>query len=184
MVTAAQQGRNLTLTIDGVEPFVIAPLPGIVGEKATDTFIRICAKEESAEGLEILFQQAVDGVDADMNPIVDGPNYSRIRRTLSMTEGESVVIPALYWQTTLGFEGVKAFIDGGEGMAGSKKALELLIWTLGISPTQTVPSSALESLIQKPGLTPLTSTQTGGEKPVRPPRAERRRLAKLIRAQG
>lgn len=183
-VTAAQKGRNLILTLEGVEPFEIAPLPALVGEQATDQFIRICAQEESKDGLEVLFQQAVDGVDDDLNPILGGPNWTRIKRTLSMAEGEEIIVPALYWQTTLGIEGVNAFIEGGGGMPGAKKALELLIWTLGISPTLTAPSSALETLIRKPGLTPLTSTPLGGAKPERLPRAERRRLAKLLRGQG
>jgi hypothetical protein len=162
-----QVGRDLHITLTDVdEPFIIKPLPGYAGEHLTRSFIEIAAQQALPEGLVDVWQMSVDGVlpgetsDGNPIPIVDGPNYSRVKNTLSLSEGEAVVVPAFYWQTTLGIEGIKAFTSGGEGLAGSKKALELLIWTLGISPTQTGRSSALEILIQSPGLTPLTPRST------------------------
>jgi hypothetical protein len=160
-VTAAPAGRNLSITVEGIpEPFIIAPLPGFAGERATDMFLKIAARQVAPESLVEVWQLAVDGVDTDGNVVLDGPNWTRINRTLSLTEGEAVIHPAFYWQTTLGMDGVNAFIDGGGGLAGGKKALELLIWTLGISPMQTGRSTALEHLIQSPGLTPLTPANT------------------------
>jgi len=162
-IAFAQQERNLSISIEGVEPFIIAPLPGFAGERATEIFIKIAAHKLAPDRLTEVWQLAVDGVDAEGNTITDGPNWSRIQRELSLTEAESVVTPAFYWQTTLGIKGVEAFVEGGEGLAGAKKALELLIWTLGISPLQTSRSSDLESLILSPGLTPLTTTPSGGK---------------------
>lgn len=159
-----QQGRNLRIDVDGIdEPFIISPLPGFAGELATELFLQVTARKIPADDLEIVWQLAVDGVDEQDNTILGGPIYTRIGRTLSLSEAEAVLIPAFYWQTTLGIEGVNAFVSGGEGLAGAKKALELLIWTLGISPTQTSRSSALETLIQKPGLTPLMSSLPAGK---------------------
>lgn len=182
-VTAEQQGRNLILTVDGVEPFTIKPLPGFAGEKATEMFIRIAARELAPGQLVEVWQLAVDGVDENGDTITDGPNWTRIKNTLSLTEGESVIHPAFYWQTTLGIDGVNEFLEVGGGLAGAKKVLERLILTLGISPMQTVRSGALESLTQRV-LTPPTTPNTTqpGERPLN--RRARRKIAKDARRQA
>jgi len=150
MITATAQGRDLHIRVGGIdEPFVVAPLPGVKGQALTNTFINIAAGVLSPEGMEPLLLEAAGEA-----------TYERVQNELSLSEGESVLIPALYWQTVLGIDGVNAYIAGGEGLAGSKKALELLVLTLGISPTTTAPSSALASLIQSPGLTPPTGVST------------------------
>lgn len=150
MTTATIQGRNLVLTVDGIdEPFIIVPLNGRRGQVLTSTFINICAGALSPMGMDDVLTEAV-GLAV----------YERVRDELSLHEAESILLPAFYWQTVLGLEGVTAYISGGEGLAGSKKALELLILTLGISPTQTAPSGALESLIQKQGITRPTARAT------------------------
>ena len=158
MINATLQGRNLAIHMDGIEEdFIIPPLNGRKGQDLTNRFINIAAGKLSPEGTDQMMRDAVG--DAA---------YERVQDELSLSEGESILLPALYWQTVLGLDGVNAYISGGEGIAGAKKALELLIWTLGISPTQTAPSGALESLIQKPGLTPPTgvSTTTAEKLPV------------------
>lgn len=165
MITTTLSGRNLAIRVDGIEePFLVPPLPGVKGQELTETFLRISAGQLAPGGME---QVLIDSVGEAV--------YARVKGELSLSEGESVLLPAFYWQTVLGINGVNAYIAGGEGMAGAKKALELLIWTLGISPTQTAPSTALESLIQSPGLTPLTSrsTTTVDRLPANKPRANR-----------
>lgn len=159
--TAVEVGRNLHITVEGIdEPYVIAPLPGFAGERATELFLSIAARQVAPEQLLEVWQLAVDGVKDDDTTVVDGPNFRRIGRELRLVEQDSVVQAAFYWQTAVGIDGVNALLSGGAGLAGAKKALELLIWTLGISPTQTVRGSALETLTQSPGLTPLTPATT------------------------
>lgn len=160
---AVLQGRNLSITIENVpEPFIIKPLPGFAGERATEAFIQIAARLRAPEELTRVWQMVLDGVDESGEPIEDGPNWLRVKNTLSLHEGESVIHPAFYWQTTLGIDGVNEFIEAGEGLAGAKKVLERLILTLGISPMQTSRSSGLETLTQQLGGTPPTSTPNGG----------------------
>ncbi|MDJ0323167.1 hypothetical protein QMG61_05240 [Cryobacterium sp. PH31-AA6] len=165
MITTTIQGRSLAIHVDGIEEsFIIAPLGGRQGQALTETFLNIVAGNLSPAGMDDVLAEAV-------GPVV----YERIREELSLHEAESVLLPAFYWQTVLGLDGVNAYISGGEGLAGSKKALELLILTLGISPTQTAPSTALESLIQKLAPTPPTgrSTTTVDRLPADKPRANR-----------
>lgn len=159
-VTAAQAGRNLVLTIDGVEPFIISPLPGFAGEQATEAFIQIAARLRPAEDLAEVWQMVLDGVNDDGTPVLDGPNWTRVKKTLSLHEGEDVIHPAFYWQTTLGIDGVNEFIESGGGLAGAKKVLERLILTLGISPMQTGRSTALDDLTQLLAPTPHTGLST------------------------
>lgn len=150
MITATLAGRNLSIRVDGIEePFVIAPLPGRRGQELTNTFLNISAGATTPEGMEDVLIESVGTAV-----------YERVRDELSLSEAEGVLLPAFYWQTVLGIDGVNAYISGGEGMAGAKKALEALIWTLGISPTPTAPSGALATLIQSPGLTPPTGVST------------------------
>jgi hypothetical protein len=165
VITAKQEGRNLSITVDGIdEPFIIQPLPGFAGEKATEMFILIAAREMPPEKLAEVWQLALDGVNENGDTIVDGPNWTRIKRTLSLTEGESVIHPAFYWQTTLGIDGVNEFIEAGGGLPGAKKVLERLILTLGISPMQTGRSGALENLMQQALFPPTNPSTTALDK--------------------
>ncbi|MDY7542599.1 MULTISPECIES: hypothetical protein [unclassified Cryobacterium] len=162
---ATLTGRNLSIHIEGVdEPFIIAPLSGRRGKALTNEFIAICAGASSAVGMEAILRESA-GEDV----------YERVQDELTLFEGESVLTPAFYWQTVLGLEGVNAYLAGGEGLAGAKKALELLILSLGILPTQTAPSTALETLIQKqePTLRTARSTTTVDRLPANKPRANR-----------
>jgi hypothetical protein len=136
--TASLEGRNLHIHIDGIdEPFVIKPLSGRRGQALTNLFLEVCASQRPSTDMEALLAEAV------------GPEvYEQVQEDLSLTEGQSVLLPAFYWQTVLGLDGVNAYLTGGEGMAGAKKALLLLTMSLGISPTQTAPSGALEHLIR------------------------------------
>ena len=125
--TATIQSRELVITVDGIEePFSIAPLPGTKGQDLTNTFLGIAAGRLHPEGMEQVLITAVGEAV-----------YARVKAELTLSEGESVLLPAFYWQTVLGLSGVNAYIDAGEGLAGSAQALRLLVATLGISPTRT-----------------------------------------------
>jgi hypothetical protein len=185
MITAEQVGRNLHLTVEGIaEPFVIAPLPGYAGEKATQTFLEVAARTRAPEHLEDVWQMVLDGVTDDGEPVKDGPNWTRVKRTLSLHEGEDIIHPAFYWQTTLGIDGVNEYLEVGGGLPGAGKVLKRLLLTLGLSPMQTGRSGALENLIQSLAPTPPTgpsTTQPDGQ-PLN--RRQRRLLARNARKQG
>lgn len=150
MITASLNGRNLHLHLGGVEEdFIIEPLGGRDGKALTNEFLQTSIGLLPVGGMEGILERAVGSAV-----------YERVQSEISVSEGESILLPAFYWQTVLGMDGVNAFITGGEGMAGAKKALELLALTLGISPTQTAPSGALESLIQSQAPTPPTGRPT------------------------
>ncbi|TFC59406.1 MULTISPECIES: hypothetical protein [unclassified Cryobacterium] len=166
MITASLNGRNLHLHLGGIEEdFVITPLGGRDGQALTDEFLRTAIGVLPADGMEGILRRAV-------GPVV----FERVKTELSLNEGEDILLPAFYWQTVLGMHGVNAYITGGEGLTGAKKALELLALTLGILPTQTAPSGALENLIQSqvPTLRTARPTTTLDKLPASKPRANRK----------
>jgi hypothetical protein len=170
-VTATTEGRNLVLHVDFIdEPFIIAPLGGRAGQQLTNDFLNISAGITSPLAMDDVLARAVGA-----------ENFERIKEHLTLVEGENVLLPAFYWQTVLGLDGVNAFISGGEGLAGAKKALELLILTLGISPSQTSPSTALETLIPKLGRTTPTTTPPTGKTVDKLPLNKRSRKPKFLR---
>jgi hypothetical protein len=173
-ITAAQQGRDLHLQIEGVEaPFVIHPLPGRAGMQITETYLNGAiggtSNEEITDALAIALDGAVK-VDDIWVPVAekDRINGNRMGDELSLTETEHVAQCAFFWQTVLGVAGVNAYIEDGGGVAGGSKALWALAMRLGLSPSRTSPSSALETLIQLAN-TPTTSTPTGGKPNVKQP---------------
>lgn len=176
MIKAEQVGRCLHLTVEGIDaPFVIAPLPGRAGMQITNTYLEgTVGKADQHEVLNAL-RIAIDGGQKDPEtgtyvPLdeADQTNYNRIQDELRTEEGESIMLPAFFWQTVLGMAGVNAYIEGGEGLAGGSKALWALAARLGLSPSTTSPSSALETLIHLEGTRP-TSTPLGGAKPGKQP---------------
>lgn len=174
MVTASEVGRDLHLTVEGVAPFVVRPLPGRIGEQITSTYLEAAVGRASTEDMTDAFRMAVDGGVKDGDRYVPVPeseqhNYNRIQDELRTAEAESILMPAFLWQTVLGLSGVTAYIEGGEGVAGGVKALWALTARLGISPSRTSPSSALDDLIQLQAATPSTSTRPGGVKPGKQP---------------
>lgn len=84
-------------------------------------------------------------------------------------EVEALALCAFYWQTVVGMEAVRAFIEGGEGTPGSLKALSLLQTRSALSPSTTSRSTALENLIQSRAGIPNTGTPQAGAKSVRLP---------------
>ena len=146
-VTAEKVGRNLHLTFEGVEePFIIKPLPGRAGIAITDTYLAISGGENRAQDLTQALQIAVDGAVRDGDRWVPVPddqqtNFNRIGEELSQDEAEAILMPAFFWQTILGMDGVKAYLEGGEGLSGTLKATGALSRRLGLLVRPTSPSS-------------------------------------------
>ncbi len=171
MVSAALQGRDLAITVEGVEsPFVIRPLPGRMGKHLTDLYLRTMARELPPTQMEDVFRIALDGGQwADdahtvLVPLPEDqqPVWARCDDELSQAEGQDVLHLAFFWQTVLGMTGVNSYIEAGGGFAGGVKTLGFLTQTLGISPLTTSPSSALETLIRsQANMSPTSSPMTG-----------------------
>ena len=146
-VTATKVGRDLHLQFEGVDaPFVIPPLPGRAGLQITDTYLAISGGENRAQDLTQALQIAVDGAVRDGDRWVPVPddqqtNFNRIGEELSQDEAESILMPAFFWQTILGMDGVKAYLEGGEGLSGTLKATGALSRRLGLLVRPTSPSS-------------------------------------------
>lgn len=169
-LNAQQVDRDLHLTVDGADTFVVRPLPGRIGKQITDTYLDGAAGNGDPVAVEAALMIAVDGGVWDdetaryvPRPDGDRPIYDRISDELRLGEAESILLPAFFWQTVLGIAGVNAYIEGGEGIAGGVKALWALVARLGLSPLRTSPSSALENLIRLAS-TPTTTSPTGGAK--------------------
>lgn len=178
MVTATEVGRDLHLTVEGIAPYVVRPLPGRIGEQITSTYLNSAVGSATTEEMTDAFRMALDGgvLNGDRYvplPEAEQHNYNRLQDELRTAEAESILMPAFLWQTVLGLSGVTAFIEGGEGVAGGVKALWALTARLGISPSRTSPSSALDDLIQLQAVTRSTSTRPGGVKPGKQPQDRR-----------
>ncbi|WP_336633583.1 MULTISPECIES: hypothetical protein [unclassified Microbacterium] len=149
-VTASKQGRNLVLAFEGVdEPFVVRPLPGRAGLQITDTYLAVSGGEDRAREMTQALQIAVDGARLNPDtgrweplPDAEQTNFNRIGMELSQDEAESILMPAFFWQTALGFDGVKAYIEGGEGLAGTLKATGALSRRLGLLVRPTSPAAS------------------------------------------
>lgn len=136
-VTAEKVGRSLHLKFEGVEePFIVKPLPGRAGLQITDTYLAISGGENRAQDLTQALQIAVDGAVRDGDRWVPVPddqqtNFNRIGEELSQDEAEAILMPAFFWQTILGMDGVKAYLEGGEGLSGTLRATSALSRRLG-----------------------------------------------------
>lgn len=147
-ITADKVGRDLHLRLEGVDdPFVVHPLPGGAGVQITDTYL------QSAAGAPVAMidalQMALDG--ARQNAITgrweplpeeEQANFARINTELSQSESEAILMPAFFWQTILGMDGVKAYVEGGGGIEGTLKATGALSTRLGLFTRPTSPASA------------------------------------------
>lgn len=136
-VTAEKVGRSLHLKFEGVEePFIIKPLPGRAGLAITDTYLAISGGENRAQDLTQALQIAVDGAVREGDrwvPVAEDQqtNFNRIGDELSQDEAEAILMPAFFWQTILGMDGVKAYLEGGEGLSGTLRATSALARRLG-----------------------------------------------------
>lgn len=148
-VTAEKVGRDLHLTFEGIPvPFVVHPLPGRAGVQITDTFLAVSGGENRAQEMTAALQIAMDGARRNpetgrWEPLPDQEqiNFNRIGDELSQDEAEAVLMPAFFWQTALGMDGVTAYLEGGEGLSGTLKATGALSRRLGLLVRPTSPSS-------------------------------------------
>ncbi len=175
-ITATQEGRNLHLHVEGLEPFVVRPLPGNAGMQITDTYLDTATgrgdQVEATLALVMSLDGAVHNPETDLwepVPEAERTNSNRIGNELSTAEMEDVSMAAFFWQTILGAAGVNTYLEAGGGVGGHTKAMWALVQRLGLSPLLTSPSSALEDLTQLLGSIPSTSTPEGGKKPGRQP---------------
>jgi len=147
MIDAKKDGRNLVLTLEGVDPFVIRPLPGHAGRQITETYLTSVAGGSTTADVTAALQMAVDGAVLDGDHWVPRPepeqtNFNRLGMELSQEEAELIIMPAFFWQTILGMDGVKAYIEGGEGLAGTLKASGALTARLGLLARRTSPKAS------------------------------------------
>ena len=180
MTKAEKVGRDLHITpFEGMDPFVIRPLPGRAGIQITDTYLGVSGGESRAQEMTEAMMIAVDGAvyDPDTDrwepvPEDQQTNFRRIGMELSQDESESVIMPAFFWQTVLGVDGVKAYLEGGEGLTGTLKATGALSRRLGLLVLPTSPSSASDDPTSAGG-TPSTSTRPSGKRSGRQPQDRR-----------
>lgn len=144
-VTAEKVGRNLHLHFEGIpEPFVIKPLPGRVGLQITETYLAVSGGENRAQEMTQALQIAADGAVRDGDrwvPVAESEqtNFNRIGDELSQEEAEQILMPAFFWQTVLGVDGVNAYLGAGGGLAGTLKATGALSRRLGLLVLPTSP---------------------------------------------
>ncbi|MFL2001434.1 hypothetical protein [Microbacterium sp. A1-JK] len=148
-ITADKVGRDLHITLEGVpDPFVIRPLPGRAGLQMTDTYLQFSGGNTTADMLAAL-QIAVDGARQNALtgvweplPEAEQTNYNRIGNELSQEEGNDILMPAFFWQTALGMDGVRQYIEGGGGLTGTLKATGALAARLGRLAPRTSPKAS------------------------------------------
>jgi len=147
-ITAEKVGRNLHITLEGAgEPFVIRPLPGNAGIQITDTYLNSMAGQTA--DIVTALQMAVDGarknaITGKWEPLPEEEqtNFQRIGDELSQEEGNDIIMPAFFWQTILGMDGVRAYTSEGGGLPGTLKASGALSQRLGRLLPRTSPKAS------------------------------------------
>lgn len=175
-ITATQEGRNLHLTVEGLDPFIVKPLPGNAGLQITDTYLNMATGSGDQTDVTLALVMALDGAVHDVDsdkwvPVAEADRHvsNRLGIELSAAEMEDVSMAAFFWQTILGPAGVNTYLEAGGGVGGHTKAMWALVTRLGLSPLLTSPSSALEDLTRLQGSIPNMSTPPNGAKPGRKP---------------
>lgn len=172
MITTERHGRNLHIIVEGVDdPYVIRPLPGNAGIQVTATYLGSAGGIEDTQEFLHALVMAVDGAVEDPEtgrwvplPEDQWTNYNRIGRELRQGEAEMVIQPAFFWQTILGDDGVRIYLEDGGGLTGALKALGALRSRAGLLATRISPLSA-SVIPTQTGYTPTgTSSRRGGKK--------------------
>lgn len=172
MITTERHGRNLHIIVEGVDdPYVIRPLPGNAGVQVTETYLGSAGGiANGPEFLDALIM-AVDGAVYDPEtrrwapvPEEQRTNYNRLGMELRQAEAELVIMPAFFWQSILGDEGVRLYLEGGEGTAGALKATGAMAGRLRILQNRPSPLSALVTPTRTAPTPTGTSTPRGGKK--------------------
>jgi hypothetical protein len=159
MITTERIGRNLAITLEGVdEPFIVPPLAGNAGVQITETYIGGTGGIGTAADLAAALMMAVDGgvEDEDAHRWVPRPEaerttYNRIGNELSQAEAEDVMSVAFFWQTALGDDGVRLFLEGGGGAMGALRALSALkARSSTLNRRELIPAAAAHPTDRKP----------------------------------
>ncbi len=170
-ITATQEGRNLHIHVEGVDPYIVKPLPGEAGAQLTQTYLAGALGEASNFDMTEAYVMALDG--AVLSEVTDRwvpvekslrVNSNRIGQEASLSETETIASIAVYWQTVLGINGVNAYLNAGGGDAGQVKALGALAERTGLSLRRTSPSSESAAQTLSRASTRSTSTPLGGGK--------------------
>lgn len=173
-ITATQEGRNLHITVEGVDPFIVKPLPGNAGMQITETYLLAAAHaEEATQAMPLALVMALDGAVQEGElwapvPVEQRTNSLRMHNEISLAEIDTVAMCAFLWQTILNMKGVEIFLSS-EGVEGHTKALAALAARMGLSPLQTSPSSALEMLTLLQGSSRTTPSPGSGVSSVKLP---------------
>jgi hypothetical protein len=170
MITTERHGRNLHIFVEGVDdPYVIRPLPGNAGVQVTDTYLGSAAGVDNTAELLLALVMCVDGAVEDPEtgrwvplPEDQWTNYNRLGRELRQTEAEAVLMPAFFWQSILGDDGVKLYVEGGEGLPGTLKATGAMAARQRLLTSRTSPLSALGNQTQTGRSQTGTSSRRGG----------------------
>lgn len=131
MITTTRDGRNLVIHVDDVDsPFVVTPLPGLAGVQVFETYLGGTGGIGTAEELAEALMMSVDGAVHDEEtgrwrplPEAQRTTYDRIGHELSQAEAEDVLNVSFLWQSALGDDGVRVFLDNGGGVKGLLAAL-------------------------------------------------------------
>lgn len=174
-ITATQEGRNLHLTVEGCEPFVVKPLGGYAGHQITQTYLLGAIQQADAAEMTEALVMALDGATLDPDtgrwvPVApeERVNSNRAGAELSLGELDQVTNAAFYWQTILHTEGLQIFLSDEGGVEGHLKAMRALVARLGLSHLMTSPSSVSADEIRSLVSSTNTSTPQGGGKPGKP----------------
>ena len=179
MTTATTEGRRLRLDVDGIdEPILIDPISAKRGRYLTRRYLSASLNSLTIEQVEGIWIEALGpqnysnlfGVFVERVSDDDGDDGWRARPAaegeiepeglpIRQEEGETLCMAAFLWNSILGMEGVNAYLSE-EGTAGILKINALLTLRLGLSPTPTSRSGALENLIQSQASTPSIPTTT------------------------
>jgi hypothetical protein len=193
MISAAVQGRDLAITVEGSETFVVAPLPGRQGEHLTNLYLLTMTRELPAATMNDVLdggvwvmdgeplERWVEGADLKPKPEAERHVLNQMRDSISQTEQQDVLHAAFFWQTVLGLDGVQAYIQAGGGLAAGVKTLRFLVSTLGVSPLTMLPPSESETLTPSQESSPSTGTRSGSGMLAKLPAGKRSRRAKKPR---
>lgn len=171
MITAEKVGRQLHIRVEGFdEPYIVEPLPGRAGLQITEAYLNAIGSTSSVEDAVNAFVMALDGARYDEHtkkwvpvPPEEQHNTNRLGMELSASEQDLVQMPAFFWQTILGMDGVRAYIEGGEGLSGTLKAAGALAARLDRLNLLTSPRTASASPTRT-GSSRTTSSPRGGKK--------------------
>jgi hypothetical protein len=181
MVTAALQGRNLVFTVEGLEPFVVRPLPANQGRYVTSLYVdatiavaRATHLGQSVPGepfthMNDAMMICVDGGTWDDErqaaiplPEADRVLWNRLDNEASQSEFKDIMHAAFFWNTVLGIDGVNQYLAEGGGDTGGLKLLGSLLTHMGKSLQLTSPSSESETQTPSQASTPSTPFRRGG----------------------